>query len=92
MTVPAGRRVNCRAFNVFHFCDAVSRLLGIEQSAIVAALTSVSVVTRGETIQRHNGVEEACATRDAMAKGLYARLFDWLVQQINRHLSFGRIV
>lgn len=70
----------------------VGRLLGIEQSAIVAALTSVSVVTRGETIQRHSGFEEACATRDAMAKGLYARLFDWLVQQINRHLSFGRIV
>lgn len=64
----------------------------MEPSAVTEALTSVSVVTRGETIMRHNSLEEACTTREAMAKGLYTRLFDWLVHQINRHLSFGRLV
>lgn len=70
----------------------VAKLLGVQPNAVTEALTSVSVVTRGETITRHNGVDAACSTREAMAKGLYSRLFDWLVQQINRHLSFGRLV
>ncbi|XP_043279614.1 myosin-IIIb-like isoform X2 [Venturia canescens] len=68
----------------------VSNLLGVEKDDLLEALTSNSVVTRGETITRNNTVEEACAARDAMAKGLYGRLFDWMVNQINCLLSFNR--
>ncbi|XP_069672444.1 myosin-IIIb-like isoform X3 [Periplaneta americana] len=68
----------------------VSRLLGVEPSDMLEALTSNSVVTRGETITRNNTVSEACAARDAMAKGLYGRLFDWMVNQINCLLTFNR--
>jgi hypothetical protein len=83
--------------NVFHLlvlwlCVAVSRLLGVEPSDMLEALTSNSVVTRGETITRNNTVAEACAARDAMAKGLYGRLFDWMVNQINCLLTFNRAV
>ncbi|XP_015438922.1 PREDICTED: myosin-IIIb-like [Dufourea novaeangliae] len=67
----------------------VSQLLGIEENDLLEALTSNSVMTRGETITRHNTVAEACAARDAMAKGLYGRLFDWMVNQINCLLSFN---
>jgi myosin-3 len=68
----------------------VSRLLGVEPSDMLEALTSNSVVTRGETITRNNTVSEAYAARDAMAKGLYGRLFDWMVNQINCLLTFNR--
>ncbi|XP_012256582.2 myosin-IIIb-like isoform X3 [Athalia rosae] len=68
----------------------VSRLLGVEAGDLLEALTSNSVVTRGETITRNNTVSEASAARDAMAKGLYGRLFDWMVNQINCLLSFDR--
>ncbi|PNF20375.1 hypothetical protein B7P43_G12425 [Cryptotermes secundus] len=68
----------------------VSRLLGVEPSDMLEALTSNSVVTRGETITRNNTVAEACAARDAMAKGLYGRLFDWMVNQINCLLTFNK--
>lgn len=68
----------------------VARLLGVESSELLEALTSNSVVTRGETITRNNTVGEAAAARDAMAKGLYGRLFDWMVNQINMLLVFNR--
>lgn len=65
-------------------------MLGVEACDLLEALTSNSVVTRGETITRNNTVPEANAARDAMAKGLYGRLFDWIVNQINRLLSLNR--
>ncbi|XP_053973288.1 myosin-IIIb-like isoform X2 [Hylaeus volcanicus] len=68
----------------------VSQLLGVEENDLLEALTSNSVMTRGETITRNNTVAEACAARDAMAKGLYGRLFDWMVNQINCLLCFNR--
>lgn len=68
----------------------VARLLGVDAGELLEALTANSVVTRGETIARNNTVEEAVAARDAMAKGLYGRLFDWMVNQINVLLVFNR--
>lgn len=70
----------------------VSELLGIDPADLTEALTSNSVVTKGEIITRNNTVEEAVSTRDAMAKAMYGRLFDWIVNNINRLLSFCRIV
>jgi len=72
--------------------EPICKLLRVNASQIMDALTAVSVVTHGEIITRNNSLEEAEETRDAMAKGLYGRLFDWIVNQINRHLSFGRLI
>jgi myosin heavy subunit len=33
---------------------------------------------------------QATDTRDALAKSLYASLFEWLVEQINKSLSVGK--
>lgn len=70
----------------------MSELLGVDVCELTEALTSNSVVTRGEIISRNNTVEEAVCTRDAMAKAMYGRLFDWIVNNINRLLSFCRTV
>lgn len=68
----------------------VSKLLGVESLELLESMTSNSVVTRGETIIRNNTVLEASASRDAMSKALYGRLFDWMVNQINLLLVFNR--
>lgn len=77
-------------YRMYYHCVSVSQLLGVEESDLLEALTSNSVMTRGETITRNNTVAEACTARDAMAKGLYGRLFDWMVNQINCLLCFNR--
>ncbi|XP_044736982.1 myosin-IIIa-like [Chrysoperla carnea] len=68
----------------------VTRLLGIDPSDLLEALTCNSVVTRGETIIRNNSIVEAEAVRNAMAKSLYGRLFDWIVNQMNCLLLSNR--
>ncbi|KAK2723178.1 myosin-IIIb-like isoform X3 [Artemia franciscana] len=70
----------------------VANLLSVEVKDLIESLTSTSVVAKGETITRKNTVSEATCARDAMAKGLYSRLFDWIVHQINKHLALGRII
>lgn len=61
----------------------VTRLLGIDSNDLLEALTCSTVVTRGETIIRANSNVEAEVVRNAMAKSLYGRLFDWIVNQLN---------
>ncbi len=61
----------------------ISQLLGVDEKELQDALTQCSIVTRGETVIRSNSMQECQAARDSMSKGLYGRLFSWIVNKIN---------
>ncbi|XP_045527371.1 myosin-IIIb-like isoform X3 [Pieris brassicae] len=67
-----------------------SCLLGVETVDLRDCLTSSSVVTRGETINRYCSPVESAVARDATARGLYARAFDRIVERINALLTHNR--
>ncbi|XP_049629567.1 unconventional myosin-Ie [Suncus etruscus] len=66
-------------------------LLGINQDRLKEKLTSRQMDSRwggkSESIHVTLNVEQACYTRDALAKALHARVFDFLVDSINKAME-----
>ncbi|CAH1796060.1 unnamed protein product [Owenia fusiformis] len=65
-------------------------LLGIDEQLLKSKLTSRTMESKwgktSETITMQLNCEQASYTRDALAKALYTRLFDFLVQSVNNAL------
>uniref|UniRef100_A0A8C2I6H8 Myosin VB n=1 Tax=Cyprinus carpio TaxID=7962 RepID=A0A8C2I6H8_CYPCA len=68
--------------HLHHFC----RLLGIEQEQMEHWLCRRKLVTTAETYVKNVSYAQAVNARDALAKHIYAHLFDWIVEHINKAL------
>ncbi|XP_044785262.2 unconventional myosin-VIIa isoform X3 [Bubalus bubalis] len=58
-------------------------LLEVNPRDLMNCLTSRTLITRGETVSTPLSREQALDVRDAFVKGIYGRLFVWIVDKIN---------
>lgn len=64
-----------------------AKLMGCEVTDLMLALSTRTLKEGNESIVQKLTLSQAIDTRDALAKSIYASLFDWLVEQLNRSLE-----
>ncbi|XP_019455075.1 PREDICTED: myosin-6-like [Lupinus angustifolius] len=72
--------------SLFHLQTA-AELFMCDAKALEDSLCKRVIVTRDETITKWLDPETAAVSRDALAKIVYTRLFDWLVDKINNSIG-----
>uniref|UniRef100_A0A8C1JN12 Myosin VIIAb n=1 Tax=Cyprinus carpio TaxID=7962 RepID=A0A8C1JN12_CYPCA len=58
-------------------------LLEVDPQDVMTCLTTRTLITKGESVSTPLSVEQGLDVRDAFVKGIYGRLFVWIVDKIN---------
>ncbi|XP_015082009.1 myosin-2-like isoform X2 [Solanum pennellii] len=65
-------------------------LIGCTVNDLILALSTCQIRAGKDKIAKSLTVEQATDRRDALAKFIYANLFDWIVDQMNRNLAMDK--
>ncbi|PPD87142.1 hypothetical protein GOBAR_DD15931 [Gossypium barbadense] len=68
----------------------VAKLIGCDAADLNLALSTRKMRVGSDNIVQKLTLSQAVETRDALAKSIYAGLFEWLVEQINKSLAVGK--
>uniref|UniRef100_A0A3B3VYD3 Myosin VIIAa n=1 Tax=Poecilia latipinna TaxID=48699 RepID=A0A3B3VYD3_9TELE len=72
----------CEVVRCPHLTTAAT-LLEVDCKDLMNCLTSRTLITRGETVSTPLSMDQALDVRVAFVKGIYGRLFVWIVEKIN---------
>ncbi|XP_014907476.1 unconventional myosin-VIIa-like isoform X3 [Poecilia latipinna] len=84
-------RYEARTYDNLDACEVVrcphlttaATLLEVDCKDLMNCLTSRTLITRGETVSTPLSMDQALDVRVAFVKGIYGRLFVWIVEKIN---------
>ena len=65
------------------FLGSACRLLQLDPGALASAFTTRTILTKDESVVMTMGTDSSMDVRDAFVKGIYGRLFVWIVDKIN---------
>ncbi|CAI9727339.1 myosin-VIIa-like isoform X1 [Octopus vulgaris] len=60
-----------------------AQMLGVDSQSLIDALTTRTIFTRGDSVTSTMGTAASVDVRDAFVKGIYGRMFVWIVDKIN---------
>lgn len=62
---------------------SAARLLNVNQQHLMEALTTRTIFAHGDTVVSRMSSSQSLDVRDAFVKGIYGRMFIWIVNKIN---------
>uniref|UniRef100_A0A5B7A9V3 Putative myosin-2 n=1 Tax=Davidia involucrata TaxID=16924 RepID=A0A5B7A9V3_DAVIN len=69
---------------------SAASLIGCSAKDLMLALSTHRIQAGKDIVAKRLTLQQAIDTRDALAKFIYASLFNWLVEEINRSLEIGK--